>query len=438
MILTLAASDTGGDTSALQGLTEVIAPYMVVFFIAFFVSFCLTPLMRMLAVRNGVVDWPDAHRKNHLEPIAYLGGVAIFIGWMGGVCMSYFTQPHDVATDDTFVLFPISVILGAAAIVLTGLFDDIYSISPRVKVGGQLFAAAALAANDVGIQLVDNSLRVMGVTASPMVVLVLGTVVIAVFVIGGCNALNLLDGLDGLAAGVATIACIGFLVMAAMLALMPAVAEDAQRASVMHRGDAIRMVMCLAAIGALLGFLPYNFNPASIFMGDAGSLLVGYLCVATMLLFSDTGGRALLAVTACLIIFALPITDTSLAIFRRKMRGKPILSPDNEHIHHLLRRAGLSVKQSVLVLYGLAILFAVLGCSLIALELRWRYVLALFVILYSFVLVTAYKYGHRKVLLDQMAAEAAGDGDDEADSPQPASEHERPGPLDGPEAPAGP
>lgn len=417
MMNMLAQAGGGVNADPPLGMTSVVAPYMPVFFAAFFVALAITPIMRKLAMANGVVDLPDLHRKNHSEPVAYMGGVAIFLGWLVGVMFSYFLPIHateSLQIGEMTVAFPVSIILGAAAITLTGLFDDVYGISPRVKVGGQLFAAAALASEQVGIKLVGNSLAVLGLGGTPeIVVYALGTIVIALFVIGGCNALNLLDGLDGLASGVTAIAALGFLIIAAMVAVRGLQADPINIGYVLT-GDPARLVMCLAILGAVLGFLPYNFNPASIFMGDAGSLLLGYLCVSTILLFSDTASRALLLVTACLIVFALPITDTALAIFRRKMRGQPIFSPDNQHIHHLLRRSGLSVKQSVLVLYGVASLFAALGITLVVLELRWRYVLAVFFVLFAFIFVFAYKYGRLLAIREQQAAaqtpvEPAGD-----------------------------
>jgi UDP-GlcNAc:undecaprenyl-phosphate/decaprenyl-phosphate GlcNAc-1-phosphate transferase len=393
------AVEPGAELIALEptGLTYVIAPYMGVFFIAFFVSIIATPLMRMLAVRNGIVDLPDLKRKNHIEPVAYLGGVAIFLGWLIAIATAYYVAPGHDALQLTRGNPLVSIMLGAGAITLTGFFDDVYGISPRVKIGGQLFAAAALANYNVGTQLIGlifsvvgvETLTVVGWDALPMVSYILGTVMIAVMVIGGCNSMNLIDGLDGLASGVTVIAGIGFLCIAAIVALR---APDILK-------DPIRIAVCLALIGAVLGFLPYNFNPASIFMGDTGSLLLGYLCIASILLYSDAEGRSLLLVTAGLIVFAVPITDTSLAIFRRKMQGKPILSPDSQHIHHLLRRTGLSVKKSVGVIYLFAALFAALGYTMVAMELRWRYVLAVFFVIFGFIIVTAYKYGRQYAIL---------------------------------------
>lgn len=391
---------------------------MWVFFVAFLISFALTPLMRMLALRTDVVDHPGDERKIHTTPTPYLGGVAILLGWMAGIGISQLIPSHfsGVVSFSIGVAFPITVVLGAVVITMTGLFDDVYGISPRVKIGGQLFAAAALASQDVGVRLAGRVLFAFqnvltnlplptwlaDIIVSPLpepVIYVLGTFVIAFFVIGGCNALNLIDGMDGLASGVTAIAAAGFLLIAGILAVrsyQSVVGDGPMINLVLLSNDAVRMVMCMAILGAVLGFLPYNFNPATIFMGDAGSLLLGYLSAATMLMFSLTDDtHALLAVTAGLIVFALPITDTSLAIFRRKMQGMSMSTPDARHLHHLLRRSGLSVRQSVTVMYGVATLFAALGVALIALEFRWRYILAVAMVLYGFIFVTAYKIGLR-------------------------------------------
>jgi UDP-GlcNAc:undecaprenyl-phosphate GlcNAc-1-phosphate transferase len=384
-------------------LRGVIGPYMGVFFVAFFVAFTLTPLLRWLAVRNGIIDWPDFKRKSHGHPVAYLGGVAVFMGWLVAVMLSYFTTPHvaSLPAAMSFVNFPISVILGAGAIALTGLFDDVYGVSPRVKVGGQLFAAAALTLQETGLNLISYATEALGLPCPPEVAYVLGGLAITIFVIGGCNAMNLLDGLDGLATGIGVIATLGFLLIAG-LTTIDHMTGGGPSAHQLHY-DPVRLVMCLAVLGALLGFLPFNFNPATIFLGDTGSLLLGYLCIATILLFASEPnyaqtplvGAPLKTVTACLIVFGVPIVDTTLAIFRRKLRGDPIMSPDKEHIHHLLRRSGMSVRQVVFVLYTMGVSFAGVGVTMILLDVRWRYMLAVVVVLFGFVAVTGVKYGQR-------------------------------------------
>ncbi len=388
---------------------DVLSPYTLIFFAAFAISFLATPVMRMLAINNGVVDLPDRKRKIHLEPVPYLGGVAIFLGWLGGMSLVLFINPGFTIGNMVMhhVSIPISIVLGAAVIVFVGLIDDVYGSSPRVKVGGQLIAAAALASNNVGTVLMTQTFQIAGWQSPPfMLCYILGGVMIAAFVLGGCNSVNLLDGLDGLASGVTAIAMLGFIFIAVYVVLAMD-GPNAELAAADPRAAVTRLVICIATLGALLGFLPYNFNPASIFMGDAGSLLLGYLSVTAILLFAHTAAKGPFFVMAALIVFAVPITDTALAIVRRKMRGQPLFSPDNQHIHHqlagLMKSFGLppnlSVKAAVFTIYGLSMLFALLGSAMI--YLRWRYVMAVFVFIFGFVIVTAYKSGHRQLVLAQ-------------------------------------
>jgi len=399
--LSEASGDAAGAVADEPALLEVINPYLPVFFVAFFVSILATPIMRALAIRNGIIDWPDLQRKAHLTPVAYLGGLGICLGWLAGVLGCYFLAEGRP--------FPIEIILGAAAIVITGIFDDVYGIRARVKVGGQLFAAAALASVEltpgggaIGVQLMGSIFSILGLGAAPYwLIYACGTMLIAFFVLGGCNAVNLIDGLDGLASGVVAIAVAGFLCIAGLVALDHMAANGGN--GMLKLSDTARIVMCLAILGSIAGFLPYNFNPATIFMGDAGSLLLGYLSMTMILLFADTEVAALKIVTACLIVFALPITDTSLAMIRRKIRGQSMFAPDAQHIHHLLRKRGLSVKKAVAVMYGLALIFATLGVSMIALDLRWRNVLVVFVVLYGFIMVTAFKAGQQQLIRDKLA-----------------------------------
>jgi UDP-GlcNAc:undecaprenyl-phosphate/decaprenyl-phosphate GlcNAc-1-phosphate transferase len=399
------------DTPITLDLDGVLSPYVGVFVASFMIAFVATPLMRRLALATGAVDQPDRRRKHHGEPVAYLGGLAIFLGWVAGVVVSRFTDTHLTSVWPKVGL-PFTVLVGAVVITATGVIDDLFKLSPRVKVGGQLFAAAALTASQVGVRLVGASLETLGwAGAPPWLVYVLGTAVVVVFVVGGCNAMNLLDGLDGLAAGVGVVSAAGFLFIAVWVAMyMAPLTPDA---TINPIGDPIRIVMALAILGALLGFLPYNFNPANIFMGDAGSMLTGYLCVTTILIFADTNGKGPMFVMAALIVFALPIADTSLAIVRRKLAGEPLLQPDNKHLHHQLLRAArnlklgpdLSVKVTVVAMYMLAGVFAVLGCSLIF--LRWRYVLSVFMVLFATILAMAYKSGRQYALQSHHGAEDA-------------------------------
>jgi UDP-GlcNAc:undecaprenyl-phosphate GlcNAc-1-phosphate transferase len=180
-------------------------------------------------------------------------------------------------------------------------------------------------------------------------------------VIGGCNSANLIDGLDGLLSGTTSITAIGLLAVSLMMAMTERV-DDPEQSLV-----GMRVALSLALLGATLGFLPYNFNPAMIFLGDCGSLLLGYLCVVIIMSFGEKGQTEL--VIAGLVIFGLPILDTILAIIRRKLAGLPFHSADSNHIHHLLKRSLGGVKTAVFALYGITVCFGVLGVAMAATRL---------------------------------------------------------------------
>ncbi|MFZ4572835.1 MAG: glycosyltransferase family 4 protein [Phycisphaerales bacterium] len=400
--------------------------YIGVFVVAFMVSLMATPIMRRVAVANGVIDRPTEARKVHRQPIAYLGGVAVFFGMLAGIVYSYLaaqfpgliefhkTGPQHLPDGISPPMLPLSVLIGMTLIMLTGVIDDVVGISPRVKLGGQLIGAAALAIDNVGVKLAAGLLlpvvKGFGVvthmvagqetiqflipvpftsTVVPIdIIYWIGTAIIGIAVLGLCNASNLIDGLDGLLSGTTAIASAGLLVLALSLAII----DDGPR-------DAQRIVLCLALLGACLGFLPHNFNPATIFLGDAGSLLMGFTACVIILSLGDTGKTQF--VVAGLIIYAVPIIDTSLAIVRRKLEGKPISSADSNHLHHMLKRS-LGVKGAVLTLYGIAASFAVLGVGVSLVRARVIYVLAL--LLAAYIGVIAIKIARKKSIEEQAAA----------------------------------
>lgn len=375
---------------------SVITPYLAVFAVALGISLLLTPLMRWLAIRNGVVDWPDKTRKSHGRPTAYLGGAAIFLAWLGGMFTCFLITPHDsrvLALGLNHVSFPISIVIGALVITLTGLMDDVFGVSPRVKLGGQLFAAAALAHNDVGSELVKDFLVIAGYAPTDMFCYVVGAILIALFVLGGCNSMNLMDGMDGLAGGVTFIAAVGVLFLSIFTAVgLTDPAHEPPGVDILT--SPVRIVMCLAIMGSVLGFLVFNFHPARVFMGDAGSLLLGYLSISTILLLAHAPASGPALVLAALIVFALPIIDTMLAIVRRVIAHRSIFSPDRNHLHHKLLQRGMSVPQATLAMYGFATLLAAIGCSVIF--MRGRYVLVVFVVMFTLVPALAYVLGRRK------------------------------------------
>lgn len=416
-----------GEPAEPTGRLAIFEGYIGVLIVSFLVAVIATPLMRRLAVAYGIIDRPNEARKVHTVPIAYLGGVAVYLGIMGGIFFAILgvrfpdlIQWH--ATEyqrpvSFYLPVPFSILLGMTVILLVGVIDDVTGISPRVKIGGQLFAAAALAMDRVGVQMAAGILlpiaRTLGIPTQPNalgietlllkiplpleiagvghipidVVYWVGTGIIAVAVIGLCNAANLIDGLDGLLSGTTAIAAIGLLVVALGMAL----ADDGPR-------DAERIILCMALLGACLGFLPHNFNPATIFLGDAGSLLLGFTTCVIILMMGDTGKTSLVA--AGVIIFALPIIDTSLAIVRRKLEGRPISAADDQHLHHQLKRA-LGVKGAVLALYGIAATFATIGAAVTLIRARGVFLLA--IILGAYVGVTAIKIARRRAVEAQAA-----------------------------------
>ncbi len=391
--------------------TEMLNSHVYVFVAAFLVTLLLTPLVRRLAVAGGAVDHPDAGRKMHRYPVASLGGLAVFFGVISAVAISYVGGGAAA-----YPTVPLAIVIGMVVITFTGLADDIWGWDPRLKIAGQFVAAAALAIENVGVKVAAGILGPVAVWLDPvlgsenLVFLVgtpwgavsvdliywIGTALIAVFVLGGCNAANLIDGLDGLLCGVVGIVAVGLLAIS--LLMLPGMDPGATAPSAMAGA---RIVLCLALLGAVLGFLPHNFNPASIFLGDCGSLLLGYLCVVIIIMFGERGQTHL--VFAGLIVFSLPILDTALAILRRWIAGTPMSAADDKHIHHRLKRTLGGVKRAVLALYGISFLFAVVGVTLAALvvrtELQVRVVYAIALVLFGFIGVIAVKSARRQRLL---------------------------------------
>lgn len=351
---------------------ELLSGYMPVFVAALLTTLILTPIVRRVAISANIIDHPDQARKQHAYPIAYLGGIAIFAGVLAGIGAGIIFPSGQASLLQGV---PVSVVVGMLAIVFTGLADDIWKWDPRLKIAGQLVAAAALAIEDVGPQLAAGVLS--AICGEPKDILFsigafhvqnselyywLGTAITAIFVIGGCNAANLIDGLDGLLAGTTTIMALGFLA----ISLTMAYALPVENTETSLAGT--RIILSLILLGVTLGFLPYNFNPAVIFLGDCGSLLIGYLSVVIIMTFGEFGTTKYSV--AGLICFGLPILDTTLAIIRRKVAGLSMSDADSNHIHHRLKRYfGGNVRKTVLTLYAIAFGFSVLGAGLTAMLL---------------------------------------------------------------------
>ena len=400
---------SGDVMSIISGMTGLLSGYAYIFILAFLVSLVITPFVRKLAFRIDAVDRPDFERKEHSKPVAYMGGVAVFFGLMAAIAASYFLSWSAPVSHEGV---PFAIIVGMLAITVTGFSDDVWGWDPRLKIAGQLVAAAALANQHIGVKLAAGVLRPLAQWVAPVlgnehlvlniplpwgdlpidVIYWAGTAVIAIFVLGGCNAANLLDGLDGLLSGVVAVIVIGLLCVSLLMAIHPAAGAGGQTLA------GARIVLCLAVLGAALGFLPHNFNPASIFLGDCGSHLLGYSCVVIILMFGEMGQTHL--VFAGLIIFSVPIIDTTLAIIRRWLAGRPISVGDDQHMHHQLKRALGSVQRAVFAMYGITTVFVVAGVTLAALDrltdLRVRVVYAVAMVMFGFIGVIAVKTARRE------------------------------------------
>ena len=377
---------------------EILSPYIFVFYSSFLVAFTFTPVMRMVACFYGIIDQPDRIRKIHAAPVAYLGGVAVFLGWISGLATSQFLHLHRLAAGwpITYPVVNFGIVIASLVIIVLGLWDDIYGIRPVIKVCGQVIAASFLLLYDVGTEctrpiltgLVSYACAAFHIS-SPLstrggwfdtLVLVSSGVLVVLVIVGCCNATNLMDGLDGLCGGVTAIIVAGLLFVAVHLAMTGG--------GINTNTDALRVILGLSLLGAVLGFIPYNFNPASIFMGDTGSMFLGFCCGTLIVQMAQVQSKWFLA---AMVMFALPILDTSLAFARRWIAHRPLFSADSQHFHHQLVQRGFSVRQTVLIEYGLSLMFALLGMAIV--YVRTRYAVALYLVTFGSIIVAAYKMG---------------------------------------------
>ena len=329
--------------------------YFVPFLIALIVAYVLTPGVKKLAIKVGAVDKPNA-RKVHTHAIPRLGGLAIYVGFMAAVLFCVPVR-HEL----------LGLLLGCTAIVALGIWDDICNIPAKVKLVGQIVAACIPIAFGIQIEWLTNPFGTLIVL--PELVAIPVTIF---WIIGFTNTVNLIDGLDGLAAGVSFIASVSMILLAyTMNQYLPA-------------------MIIVAMAGAALGFLQYNFNPAKIFMGDTGSMLLGYtMAVAAVLGLVKTA--ATIALVVPLIALGLPILDTLFAIIRRKMSGVPIFQPDKGHLHHRLLALGMSQKQAVLIMYFVSIVLGIV--ALFVANVSYQTGIATVVVVLAVIIYTAKRLG---------------------------------------------
>ncbi len=275
----------------------------------------ITPFVRLLALRLNCLDRP-ADRSTHAFPVPYLGGVAIYLAFLFTYLISGVQDPSLRG-----------VLVGGGFIVAVGVVDDLYRLPPWAKLVGQLAAALILVAYGIQIEKITNpwgGFIYFGMWSIPVTV---------IWVLSFTNALNLIDGLDGLAAGVAVIASITFFFVAVQTGQPP-----------------VALYLTAAVAGAGLGFLPYNFHPARIFMGDAGSMFLGF-ALAAVAIAGTLKSTAAIALGIPILALGLPLMDTAYAIVRRWRNGQAFYEADRGHLHHRLMHMGLNHRETVLVMY---------------------------------------------------------------------------------------
>ncbi len=295
--------------------------------ISFLIVVFLTPYVKKLAIRLKAVDVPKSARKIHHTTMPRMGGLAIFIAFV--FCVVIFIPLRKEV---------IGLLLGSTFIVAMGILDDIKELSSKVKLAGQVVAAVILYASGVKIEWLTSPFGGM---------LYMGhfSFFLTVFwIVGITNTINFIDGLDGLASGVSSIISFTILVIA------------------IRDGNHAVALMMAAVMGGTLGFLPYNFNPAKIFMGDTGSLFLGYILAGVSVMGAYKNATILL--TFSIFALGLPIFDTAFAIIRRFVHGKPIMEADRGHMHHRLLDMGFSQRQAVVILYLISASFGVIAILL--------------------------------------------------------------------------
>lgn len=292
---------------------QVILPVVI----AFFVTFISTPIVFRLARRWGAMDAP-CDRKVHTCSMPRMGGLAIYAGFIAAVLA---TQTIDAKLA--------GILIGCTIIVLLGIVDDIKGLSPKVKLAGQTLAALVVVLFGVKVNILTNPFAEVFFLekfklAIPFTVL---------WIVGVTNAVNLIDGLDGLAAGTSGIAAVTIGVVALL------------------EGHLAAAILAIILAGSVFGFLPFNFNPAKIFMGDTGSMFLGFT-LSVLAVVGLTKSTTVISVFIPVVILGIPIFDTMYAITRRFLNGTPIFQADKEHLHHQLLNMGLTHKQTVLVIYA--------------------------------------------------------------------------------------
>lgn len=324
-------------------MAQLIKP--IVF--AFVVALMLTPIAIRLAKKYGFIDIPKDERRMHKKPIPVSGGIAMYAATMIGILL-FIDINREI----------ISLMIGSTIIVACGLIDDKTEMKPKTKLLFQVLASVIMVVGGSRVEFFTNPFPI----GETVIFLGLLSIPITIFwIVGITNTVNLIDGLDGLAAGVSLICSVSLMI----------IANDFGYTNV--------SIIAALLAGACLGFLPYNFNPAKIFMGDTGALFLGF-----MLSYISVEGimksAAALTIIVPVLILGVPVFDTTFAMVRRKLSGKKIMQADKGHLHHRLLALGLTQKQTVLILYAISVIFGLLAIVVSEVDAKTGFFISLLVI----------------------------------------------------------
>jgi UDP-GlcNAc:undecaprenyl-phosphate GlcNAc-1-phosphate transferase len=300
-----------------------MAVYLLTFLLAFFVTYLATPVVKILASKLNAFDMPN-DRKVHSQPIPRLGGLAIYIGFLAALVFAMIVSNFLGVMINPGTIF--GILAGGTLLVGIGIIDDIRGLRPTTKLIWQIVAAFIVIYSGVEISFITNPFNgiwPIGIYAVPLTLL---------WIVGLTNAINLIDGLDGLATGVTAISALTLFFVALRT----------------HQIGAAFLMLALGA--AALGFLRFNFSPAKIFLGDSGSLFLGFI-LASSSVIGVLKTTLVVALIVPVLILGVPIFDTLFAIGRRLKNRKSPFEADNKHIHHMLLRAGFNTREAVLSIY---------------------------------------------------------------------------------------
>ena len=352
----------------------------IAFTIAFLTTFMTTPFTIRFAKKIGAVDSPKDERRINKITMTRLGGLAVILGFIVSIVylLTVLSIEHKIdLMENNYNYKLLGFALGGLVICVTCFIDDVKGVPALVKLAAQIIAACIAVKS--GIIIENVTIPFMGEIGSEIfyIVLTIG------WIIGVTNAINLIDGLDGLSTGITLISCISLLIIFSL-----------------NGSPLMSIILITALAGALVGFLPFNFNPAKTFIGDTGSNFLGY-CISIISIIGIAKTYTAIVIIAPIIVLALPIFDTIFAIFRRIIHGhslKAIVQPDANHLHHKMLKAGFTQKQSVLILYGIT---AILGIFVIIWMDSGIWKALSFAVMVVIILLAGYKEFFKQRLLEE-------------------------------------